>query len=195
MSIQPHPSPSRPRSGPSLLNMTPSVTLHITRPPSRRRAQRARETPALSRAFAPDQLTLSTLQYDQPPGLSFRRRLHLPTASWSACTGSSIESPGLVHDGGPTQHPGAKRYLADIALNTNTMPDQSSILSFRLSRDAKQWAEKYRTEISASTSGVLITFAAFPLDFAKCGMQSYDTTFTSTVKDASKGLCGFWRGV
>lgn len=77
------------------------------------------------------------------------------------------------------------------------MPDQSSILSFRLSSDAKQWAKKYRTEISASTSSVLSTFAAFPLDFAKSRMQSYDTTFTSTVKDAYKaeGLRAFWRGV
>lgn len=72
-----------------------------------------------------------------------------------------------------------------------------TILSFQASSDVKKFAKKYRTEISASTSSVLSTFLAFPLDFAKSRMQSYDTTFTHTMKDAyrAEGLRAFWRGV
>ncbi|EME44818.1 hypothetical protein DOTSEDRAFT_72300 [Dothistroma septosporum NZE10] len=77
--------------------------------------------------------------------------------------------------------------------NNNT----SSILSFQASKDVKRFAKRYRTEISASTSSILSTFAAFPLDFAKSRMQSYETSFLHTVKDAYKmeGLRAFWRGV
>lgn len=73
----------------------------------------------------------------------------------------------------------------------------SSILSFQASKDVKKFAKKYRTEISASSSSVVSTFVAFPLDFAKSRMQSYETTFVATVKDAYKaeGLRSFWRGV
>ena len=72
-----------------------------------------------------------------------------------------------------------------------------SIFSFQASKDVKKFAKKYRTEISASTSSVLSTFAAFPLDFAKSRMQSYETGFLHTVKDAYKaeGIRSFWRGV
>lgn len=81
---------------------------------------------------------------------------------------------------------------------SNTGPNRgSSIFAIHLNKDAKLFAKKYRTEISASTSSVLSTFVAFPLDFAKSRMQSYDSTFTSTVRDAYKaeGLRAFWRGV
>lgn len=65
------------------------------------------------------------------------------------------------------------------------------------SKDVKRWARKYRTEISAGTSSVMSTFVAFPLDFAKSRMQSYETGFMHTIKDAYKaeGLRAFWRGV
>ena len=73
----------------------------------------------------------------------------------------------------------------------------SSIFSFKPNKDVKEWAKKYRTEISASSSSVLSTFVAFPLDFAKSRMQSYETGFLHTVKDAYKaeGIRAFWRGV
>ena len=72
-----------------------------------------------------------------------------------------------------------------------------SIFSFQASDDVKRFAKKYRTEISASSSSLLSTFAAFPLDFAKSRMQSYETGFLHTVKDAYKaeGIRAFWRGV
>ncbi|TKA27148.1 hypothetical protein B0A50_04485 [Salinomyces thailandicus] len=71
------------------------------------------------------------------------------------------------------------------------------ILALQSSQDVKRFAKKYRTEISASTSSVLSTALAFPLDFAKSRMQSYGQGFTVTVKDAYKaeGLRAFWRGV
>lgn len=64
-----------------------------------------------------------------------------------------------------------------------------------MNKGAKAWTEKYRTEIAASSSSVLSTFAAFPLDFAYSRMQSYNTTFSATAKDAYKaeGLRAFWR--
>ncbi|RMZ00535.1 hypothetical protein D0864_03704 [Hortaea werneckii] len=73
----------------------------------------------------------------------------------------------------------------------------NAIFQFHTSKEAKQWAKKYRTEIAASTSSVLSTFVAFPLDFAKSRMQSYKTGFVGTVKDAYKaeGIRAFWRGV
>lgn len=86
------------------------------------------------------------------------------------------------------------------ATNTPTSPTKgtpSSIFHFQASKDVKAFAKKYRTEISASSSSVLSTFLAFPLDFAKSRMQSYETSFMHTVKDAyrAEGLRAFWRGV
>ena len=52
------------------------------------------------------------------------------------------------------------------------------VFFFRMGKGAKAWAKKYRTEIAASSSSVLSTFAAFPLDFAKSRMQSHNTTVT-----------------
>ena len=73
----------------------------------------------------------------------------------------------------------------------------STILSFQASSDVKRFAKKYRTEIAASSSSILSTFAAFPLDFAKSRMQSYETNFLHTIKDAyrAEGIKAFWRGV
>jgi hypothetical protein len=84
-----------------------------------------------------------------------------------------------------------------LSFHSNKSPQGNSVFFFRMNKGAKAWTKKYRTEIAASTSSVLSTFAAFPLDFAKSRMQSYNTTFTATVKDAYKaeGLRAFWRGV
>lgn len=73
----------------------------------------------------------------------------------------------------------------------------SSILAFTPSKNLNAFAKRYRTEISASSSSVLSTFVAFPLDFAKSRMQSYDAGFTATIKDAyrAEGIKAFWRGV
>merc|ERR1711939_724083 len=57
----------------------------------------------------------------------------------------------------------------------------NAIFQFHTSKEAKQWAKKYRTEIAASTSSVLSTFVAFPLDFAKSRMQSYKTGFAPAM--------------
>ncbi|KAF2480005.1 mitochondrial carrier domain-containing protein [Neohortaea acidophila] len=72
-----------------------------------------------------------------------------------------------------------------------------TIFFFQPSHKVKRFAKKYRTEIAASTSSVLSTFFAFPLDFTKSRMQSYETGFLHTVKDAyrAEGLRAFWRGV
>ncbi|KAI5360076.1 Putative mitochondrial carrier protein [Septoria linicola] len=81
--------------------------------------------------------------------------------------------------------------------NSSNNNNGRSIFYFQPSKKVKQFAKKYRTEISASTSSVFSTFAAFPLDFAKSRMQSYETGFVHTIKDAyrAEGLRAFWRGV
>ncbi|THW55387.1 hypothetical protein D6C98_06443 [Aureobasidium pullulans] len=78
-----------------------------------------------------------------------------------------------------------------------TQPPRLGILEYEASDDVKRWARRYRTELASMSSSVLSTFIAFPLDFAKTRMQSYDTRFIATVKDAYQveGLRGFWRGV
>lgn len=85
--------------------------------------------------------------------------------------------------------------MADQSGNGGRQP--GGIFAIHMSKGGKRFAKKYRTEIAACTSSVLSTYTAFPLDFAKSRMQSYDTAFTSTVKDAYKaeGLRAFWRGV
>lgn len=77
------------------------------------------------------------------------------------------------------------------------MADKNGIFEFHMSKGAKAFAKKYRTEIAASSSSLLSTFVAFPLDFAKSRMQSYNTTFVGTIKDAYKaeGFRTLWRGV
>ncbi|TIA47891.1 hypothetical protein D6C77_10098 [Aureobasidium pullulans] len=78
-----------------------------------------------------------------------------------------------------------------------TQPPRLGILEYEASDDVKRWARRYRTELASMSSSVLSTFIAFPLDFAKTRMQSYDTRFIATVKDAYQveGLRGFWRGI
>lgn len=76
--------------------------------------------------------------------------------------------------------------------NTST-----GFIYYEFSDSAKLFVKEYRTPVAAGTSTVASTFVAFPLDFAKSRMQSYNTGFLETVKDAYKaeGLRGFWRGV
>ncbi|KAK3071202.1 hypothetical protein LTR53_009052 [Teratosphaeriaceae sp. CCFEE 6253] len=87
----------------------------------------------------------------------------------------------------------------DVAKRSSAPKHDSntSIFAFQPSTDVKRWAKRYRTEIAASSSSVFSTFAAFPLDFAKSRMQTFEGGFVHTVKDAYKaeGLRAFWRGV
>ncbi|KAK6004422.1 hypothetical protein QM012_008284 [Aureobasidium pullulans] len=71
------------------------------------------------------------------------------------------------------------------------------ILQLESNDDVKRLAVQWKTELASASSSMLSTFIAFPLDFAKVRMQSYDTRFLATVKDAYhvEGLRGFWRGV
>ncbi|KAI9835591.1 MAG: hypothetical protein M1819_002042 [Sarea resinae] len=62
----------------------------------------------------------------------------------------------------------------------------------------KRWSKHYRTEIAASTSSILSTFTAYPLDSVKTRMQAYKfPTFVDCVRHThqTEGLRGFWRGV
>jgi hypothetical protein len=72
--------------------------------------------------------------------------------------------------------------------NNDKTPDGSGVFYFRMNKGAKAWTKKYRTEIAASGSSVLSTFAAFPLDFAKSRMQSYNAT---VVGDASEYIIAY----
>lgn len=62
----------------------------------------------------------------------------------------------------------------------------------------KRWVKRYRTEVAASLSSVLSTFAAFPLDSVKTRMQTYKyDNFTDCVRHTyrTEGYRGFFRGV
>lgn len=83
--------------------------------------------------------------------------------------------------------------MADDGTNNKGLKS-TSIFYFRMNEGAKHAGGAYRTVIAASTSSVLSTFAAFPLDFAKSRMQSYKTTFTATVA-LIIGTIHFRRGV
>ena len=58
---------------------------------------------------------------------------------------------------------------------SNKGPKGNGVFFFRMNKGAKAWTKKYRTEIAASPSSVLSTFAALPLDFAKSRMQGGGT--------------------
>jgi solute carrier family 25 (mitochondrial carnitine/acylcarnitine transporter), member 20/29 len=86
---------------------------------------------------------------------------------------------------------------SDMTSPSSEPKPKNNIFAFQASKDVKKFAKRYRTEIAASSSSVLSTFVAFPLDFAKSRMQGYETGFVHTVKDAYKaeGLRAFWRGI
>ncbi|KAL8644211.1 MAG: hypothetical protein Q9210_007368, partial [Variospora velana] len=74
------------------------------------------------------------------------------------------------------------------------MPIHSPILPSPQQR--KHWAKHYRTEIAASTSSLLSTYAAYPLDSVKTRMQAYRFNhFVDCVQHTYKteGYKGFWR--
>ena len=61
----------------------------------------------------------------------------------------------------------------------------------------KHWLKKHRTLIASSSSSILSTFTAFPLDSVKTRMQAYRYRhFTECVQHTYKteGVKGFWRG-
>jgi len=62
----------------------------------------------------------------------------------------------------------------------------------------RRWVKRYRTEVAASLSSILSTFAAFPLDSVKTRMQTYKyDSFTDCVRHTYKTekWRGFFRGV
>jgi hypothetical protein len=88
------------------------------------------------------------------PGFIGLFRPQPPRASWSGpprCSIRRLESPVQQQQ----------------QRGNNNGPKGNSVFFFRMNKGAKAWTKKYRTEIAASTSSVLGTFAAFPLDFAK----------------------------
>jgi len=66
------------------------------------------------------------------------------------------------------------------------------------SEQARRWAKKYRTELAASSSSLLSTFAAYPLDSVKTRLQAYKfASFSDCLRHTyrTEGLHGFYRGV
>lgn len=62
----------------------------------------------------------------------------------------------------------------------------------------RRWVKRYRTEVAASLSSILSTFAAFPLDSVKTRMQTYKyDSFTDCIRHTYKTekWRGFFRGV
>lgn len=82
-------------------------------------------------------------------------------------------------------------------VNTWYFTEYTGIGSNGYSDRTKKFLKDYRTPLASSTASVISTFVAFPLDFAKSRMQSYDTRFIPTITDAyrAEGLRTFWRGV
>lgn len=66
------------------------------------------------------------------------------------------------------------------------------------SEQIKIWTKKYRTEVAASSSSLLSTFVAYPLDSIKTRIQIYKfKSFRDCVRSTyqKEGFHGFWRGV
>ncbi|KAF1983038.1 mitochondrial carrier [Aulographum hederae CBS 113979] len=70
-----------------------------------------------------------------------------------------------------------------------------------LNNDQKRWMKKYRTEISACSSSLLSTVAAYPLDSVKTRLQANSSYEYKSFRDCvqqtyrTEGVHGFWRGV
>ncbi|KAL8725522.1 MAG: hypothetical protein Q9166_007308 [cf. Caloplaca sp. 2 TL-2023] len=85
--------------------------------------------------------------------------------------------------------------LPKTTTQPSSMPKTSALVPSR--RQRKHWAKQYRTEIAASSSSLLSTFAAYPLDSVKTRMQAYRFKhFADCVRHTYKteGYKGFWRG-
>ncbi|KAF2690829.1 mitochondrial carrier [Lentithecium fluviatile CBS 122367] len=66
------------------------------------------------------------------------------------------------------------------------------------SEQAKRWTKRYRTEVAASSSSLLSTFVAYPLDSVKTRLQAYKfNSFADCVRHTyrTEGFHGFYRGV
>ncbi|OCK85337.1 mitochondrial carrier [Lepidopterella palustris CBS 459.81] len=82
-----------------------------------------------------------------------------------------------------------------IAHQQGVLPVSQTLL---MSEQSKRWMKKYRTEVAASSSSLLSTFVAYPLDSVKTRMQVYKfKSFPDCVRHTYKteGFYGFWRGV
>jgi len=84
----------------------------------------------------------------------------------------------------------------------SAIPQQQGMLPISkavlMSEQAKRWTKRYRTEVAASSSSLLSTLVAYPLDSVKTRMQAYKfQSFTDCVRHTYKteGVHGFWRGV
>ncbi|CAO1600686.1 hypothetical protein XANCAGTX0491_004369 [Xanthoria calcicola] len=89
------------------------------------------------------------------------------------------------HGKGPIQTPRAQAPIHSAAALIPNSPRR------------KHWAKQYRTEIAASSSSLLSTFAAYPLDSVKTRMQAYRFKhFADCVWHTytTEGFKGFWRG-
>ncbi|KAL8652852.1 MAG: hypothetical protein Q9226_004087 [Calogaya cf. arnoldii] len=78
---------------------------------------------------------------------------------------------------------------------SSNMPKTAALIPNTQRR--KHWAKQYRTEIAASSSSLLSTFAAYPLDSVKTRMQAYRFKhFADCVRHTYKTerFKGFWRG-
>lgn len=96
----------------------------------------------------------------------------------------------------PENKKNSNNHSASESASSGKLPGDN-VFTFTMSDNTKRFAKKYRTEIAAASSSVMSTTIAFPLDFCKSRMQSYDTGFVATIRDAYKaeGLRTFWRGV
>ncbi|KAG9248575.1 mitochondrial carrier domain-containing protein [Calycina marina] len=77
-------------------------------------------------------------------------------------------------------------------------PEQLNDPYSRKPSNQKIWPKRYRTELAASASSLLSTFAAFPLDSVKTRMQTYRyDSIMDCVRHTyrTEGYQGFFRGV
>ncbi|KAL8938872.1 MAG: hypothetical protein Q9211_003008 [Gyalolechia sp. 1 TL-2023] len=90
--------------------------------------------------------------------------------------------------------------MPELRSNGDNPPQKPAITSPFIPnpQQRKHWAKQYRTEIAASSSSLLSTFAAqYPLDSVKTRMQAYRFNhFVDCVQHTYKteGFKGFWRG-
>ncbi|KAH8730035.1 mitochondrial carrier domain-containing protein [Phaeosphaeriaceae sp. PMI808] len=94
------------------------------------------------------------------------------------------------------QHEEGRPNIRKIANRPNDLTEVSRAVL--RSEQAKRWTKRYRTEVAASSSSLLSTFVAYPLDSVKTRLQAYKfNSFSDCVRHTykSEGFHGFWRGV
>ncbi|CAN9439495.1 unnamed protein product [Alternaria alternata] len=95
----------------------------------------------------------------------------------------------------PKQEEGRPNVQQDIPNRPRNLTEVSRAVL--RSEQAKRWTKKYRTEVAASSSSLLSTFAAYPLDSVKTRLQAYKfNSFADCVRHTYKteGFHGFYRG-